>query len=89
MLLTPHAFAGAAIGASTDNLFYIITLAFMSHFILDMLPHSDWGTWHGYKDFKLESKDYILVSIDIVMVRIGQFVNLRSFGVSCIMKIIK
>lgn len=70
MLLTPHAMVGAAIGASTDNLVYIIILAFMSHFILDALPHFDWGTWHGYKEFELERKDYVMAGIDIAMVLI-------------------
>ena len=66
MLLTPHAMVGAAIGASTDNLTYIIILAFLSHFILDIIPHFDWGTWHDNKDFKLEIKDYLLVATDVV-----------------------
>lgn len=70
MLLTPHVAVGAAIGASTENLTYIIVLAFMSHFILDALPHTDWGTWHEYKDFVLEKKDYILLLADVICILI-------------------
>ncbi|EKD55958.1 MAG: hypothetical protein ACD_58C00327G0002 [uncultured bacterium] len=75
MLLTPHVLVGASIGALTDNLALIILLAFVSHFVLDMLPHADWGMWHSYeKNFKLTLKDYILVAIDILGVLIFTYV---------------
>jgi len=83
MLLTPHAFVGAAIGASTDNLFYIITLAFMSHFILDMLPHSDWGMWHNYSEFSwkdMKARDYILVAADIAILLISMMYLWYNLG---------
>jgi len=70
MLLTPHALVGGAIGASTDNLVYIIVLAIMSHFVLDMVPHFDWGTWHDKKDFQLETKDYLLLAGDVALLLI-------------------
>ncbi len=66
MLLTPHTLVGASIGASTNNVSLIIILAFLSHFILDAIPHFDWGTWHNYdSNFKLEKKDYILLVTDV------------------------
>lgn len=75
MLLTPHAAVGAAIGASTDNLPLIIVLAFASHFVLDILPHSDWGMWHNYEsNFKLTFKDYVLVTADILGVLIFTYI---------------
>lgn len=69
MLLTPHALVGATIGASTDNIYLIIILAIISHFVLDLLPHFDWATWHEHDknkegEFKLELKDYLLVTFD-------------------------
>jgi hypothetical protein len=67
MLLTPHILAGVAIGASTDNVYWIIILAILSHFLLDTIPHTDWGMWHDYKPFKLEKKDYILVICDSIL----------------------
>ena len=70
MLLTPHALVGGAIGASTDNLLYIIVLAILSHFVLDAVPHFDWGTWHNNKNFELETKDYLLVAGDIALLLI-------------------
>lgn len=84
MLLTPHALVGAAIGASTDNLPLIIVLAFVSHFVLDCLPHFDWGTWHEHDkdqngEFKLELKDYLLVAFDgIVMLSISYWLWIFS-----------
>src|SRR3990167_5252446 len=73
MLLTPHALVGATIGASSDNLTYIIILAFLSHFILDSLPHFDWGMWHNYQDFSwkdMKVRDYLLETFDILMLLI-------------------
>ena len=86
MLLTAHAAVGAAIGASTENLPLIIILAFLSHFVLDILPHSDWGMWHDYeKDFKLKLKDYILVFCDILMVLIMSLYLWNNLGNNYIM----
>lgn len=67
MLLTPHTLVGAAIGASTNNLVSVIILAFLSHFILDALPHTDWALWHNHGDFEPELKDYILVGCDFLL----------------------
>jgi len=68
MLLTPHAAVGAAIGASTENIPLIIILGILSHFLLDAIPHFDWGTWHFYEpDFKLETKDYVLLAGDVIL----------------------
>jgi len=81
MLLTPHAMVGAAIGASTDNLAYIIILAILSHFILDFIPHFDWGTWHeGDKKFKLVTKDYLLVGCDISILLILTYFLWHNVG---------
>ena len=68
MLLTPHTLVGASIGASIQNIPLIIVLGISSHFVLDAIPHFDWGTWHNYeKDFQLEAKDYILLICDIML----------------------
>jgi len=65
MLLTPHALVGGAIGASSENIAFVFIVAFLSHFVLDALPHTDWGTWHNYvEDVKLKWYDYLLFIID-------------------------
>jgi len=66
---------GAAIGASTDNLGYIIILAILSHFILDIIPHYDWGIWHeGERDFHLRLRDYLLVATDGLLLLIFTYI---------------
>ncbi|MHA1372087.1 MAG: hypothetical protein ACTSRA_20500 [Promethearchaeota archaeon] len=68
MLLTPHTLVGASIGASIQNIPLIIVLGISSHFVLDAIPHFDWGIWHNYeKNFQLETKDYILLICDIML----------------------
>ena len=39
MLLVPHAFAGALIGIKINNPLISLPLAFLSHFVLDIVPH--------------------------------------------------
>lgn len=41
MYLTVHAAAGAAIGATTDNLWLAFVLGIASHLLLDIIPHGD------------------------------------------------
>ena len=51
MVFTPHIIVGAAIGAKTQDLGLIIILGFLSHFIMDKLPHWDYS-WSGVRNFK-------------------------------------
>jgi hypothetical protein len=81
MLLTPHALVGGAIGANIESVPLVIILAILSHFILDTIPHFDWGTYHENKDFRLGLKDYLLVAGDIVLLLIFTLIlwhNIRN-----------
>ncbi len=55
MTITPHVLAGAAVAnAITNNVFLAFLIGFLTHFILDAIPHLDPGTFHhvripGYK----------------------------------------
>jgi len=55
MTITPHLLASAAVAsATTNNIYVAFLLGFLSHFILDTIPHLDPGTFHhvrlpGYK----------------------------------------
>ncbi|MBM2820910.1 MAG: hypothetical protein HW405_670 [Candidatus Berkelbacteria bacterium] len=55
MTITPHFLAGSAVAtAATSNIFVAFLLGFITHFILDAIPHLDPGTFHhlripGYK----------------------------------------
>jgi len=42
MGITPHMLVGAAIGSQCSNLWVVFSLGFVSHFILDFLPHWDY-----------------------------------------------
>lgn len=44
MLSTPHFFVGAAIGSVVPNPIAAFALGFVSHFVLDQIPHWDPGT---------------------------------------------
>lgn len=51
MTITPHLLTGAAIAtATTTNLPVAFLLGFLSHFILDALPHTDPGTFFMAED---------------------------------------
>lgn len=43
MLLTPHVLLGAAIGARISNPGAIFALSFAGHYLLDALPHYEYG----------------------------------------------
>ncbi len=42
MILTPHILVGAAIAAKTANPYLGILFAFLSHYLLDAIPHADY-----------------------------------------------
>lgn len=42
MLSTPHLLVGATVGSLTPNPFAAFIAGFLSHFIMDMIPHYDW-----------------------------------------------
>lgn len=43
MLLAPHILVGAAVAANTPNIFLGLLFAFLSHFILDRIPHWEYS----------------------------------------------
>jgi len=62
MYLTVHAAAGAAIGQFIANPWLAFILGFISHFILDMIPHGDEGIKH-WKLFKTNLQRTVAASI--------------------------
>jgi len=51
MYITVHAAAGAALGTFTGNPIFAFIAGFISHLIMDMIPHGDEGV-HKWKLFK-------------------------------------
>ncbi|NQV89697.1 MAG: hypothetical protein HQ488_05215 [Parcubacteria group bacterium] len=49
MTLTTHATLGAVIGHATGNSVLAFIFAFISHFLIDMIPHGDTGLADNYK----------------------------------------
>ena len=43
MILTPHILVGAAIGLKIKNPVLVFIAAFLSHFVLDIIPHSEYN----------------------------------------------
>jgi len=46
MLFTTHTITGAAIGVAAGNPFWGFTFGFLSHFVLDAIPHFDQGSFY-------------------------------------------
>lgn len=81
MLELPHALVGATIAIKTGNPFLAFPLAFLSNFVLDLLPH--WNP-HLYtelkKDGKLSSKTMKIVFTDAFLALIiGLFLASRFY----------
>lgn len=43
MIITPHLLVGAVIGLKIKRIGWIILIGIFSHFVLDMIPHWDYG----------------------------------------------
>jgi len=81
VLELPHAIVGATIAIKTGNPFLAFPLAFLSNFILDILPH--WNP-HLYtelkRDGKVSSKTMKIVFIDAFLALIiGLFLAFRFY----------
>ena len=62
MLLSVHATVGAVIGQHVDSSLLAFVLAFISHFILDIIPHGDEQLIKAYReDFKNKGMKYLII----------------------------
>ncbi len=69
MTATAHALAGAVIATKISNPFIGLPLAFLSHFILDTIPHWDFGTnWQRKSKLRLVSESVLDVIAGILIV---------------------
>lgn len=67
MNLTPHLLAGALVTNYVKTTFLAITLAFFSHYLLDSLPHEDYGFLLkniGKKRWSKAHFEFLLIFID-------------------------
>ena len=65
MIFIAHALLGTLIGKSLNSLFLIAILAFLSHFILDALPHIDTGSFKKKEDYT--RKEWTFVVVDVIL----------------------
>ena len=65
MIFLAHALLGTLIGYSTSNLFLIALIAFLSHFLLDALPHIDTGSFKTKSQYT--RKDWYVITIDVTL----------------------
>jgi zinc transporter ZupT len=62
MLLSVHATVGAIIGENVNTPLLAFVLAFISHFILDIIPHGDAKLIKAYRnDFKNKGFLYLII----------------------------
>lgn len=67
MLITPHLLVGGATGEASQNIPLVITASFLSHFLLDMIPHFEPGSLHKEENYKLIKRDWIIIFIDLAL----------------------
>jgi hypothetical protein len=66
MLVSVHATIGAVIGEKIHYSLFAFALAFLSHFILDIIPHGDKSLIKAYRnDFKNRAMLYLII-FDII-----------------------
>ena len=63
MTLTTHATIGAVIGKATGNPLLAFIFGFISHFIVDIIPHGDTGLSDGFRVTKNKRKRAIAYSM--------------------------
>ncbi len=67
MLSTPHLLVGAAIGASTGDPVLAFAGGFLSHLVLDAIPHTDQELLDNPEHKGLLPADYFPVILDIIV----------------------
>jgi len=84
MTITPHLLAGAAIAsATTQSLPVAFLLGFLSHFILDVFPHIDPGTFFNIKEDENQPWPlwiYIFVFSEFIIIWILVIVLFKNRG---------
>lgn len=71
MLATPHLLVGAVIGSLFSSWPPVIIIAFLSHYILDAIPHTESSTFRPIEERRdpkfVTNTDYIAAAIDITL----------------------
>jgi len=70
MILFVHMLLGAAIGSSIKNIWLAIILAFLSHYLLDLIPHVD------YSLKNVDKKGWITIPSNIFKISLDLFLGI-------------
>jgi hypothetical protein len=66
MFVTTHAAIGAVVGGSLANPYLALILGFISHFLVDMIPHGDEHMLNGFKSGSKVKRAVAYVTIDAI-----------------------
>lgn len=66
MTLSTHAAIGAVIGASTGSIWIAFVAGFISHLLVDMIPHGDRDIYEGHKSRTARKRALAFVTLDSV-----------------------
>jgi phosphatidylglycerophosphatase A len=81
MTLTTHATLGAVIGHTVGTPLLAFVFGFISHFLIDMIPHGDTGLADNYKIHKRRRKTalaYVMVDAVIAILFVLLLANTRD-----------
>ncbi len=81
MTLTTHATLGAVIGHATGNPLLAFIFGFLSHFLIDMVPHGDTGMSDNFRVHKRRRKRavaYVMVDAVIALFFVLLLANTRD-----------
>lgn len=67
MTITTHAVIGAVIGGATGDPNLAFGLGFLSHFLVDIIPHGDREMYEGYKSKTAQKRAFAFVTIDGIL----------------------
>ena len=81
MTLTAHAAVGAVIGSAAGNPLLGFSLGFVSHFLIDLIPHGDSGMSDNFRVHKVKQKRavaFALIDAIVAMFFIMIILNTKS-----------
>lgn len=77
MILTPHILTGAIIGSKISSPIVVFFMSFLSHYLLDMLPHHEYDIARiKHKKTELNRKFFIALSKIIIDFSVGLLIAL-------------
>lgn len=81
MFLTPHAAVGILIGTQTTNPIAAFIFSFLSHFVLDLIPHGDQGLakWVKAKHTKRRAAGILAADAGVMTLLVASLVQQVNF----------